>query len=542
MTSAVIGVVKDCGWEYLRNYAVSLSRCGFDGDKVLFVDNITDDAFTKLLGLGFTLVNYNAPKDLDGKKFNSWEDGMAWGFFGRWRFAPVIDWLKMDLTPGGPARIDNYRYIVWCDVRDVMFQLDPIEWMNDQSPIALGHLYGAAEGCIIKDQPHNANWVQRTAPALWHWMQNEEVLCSGTFAGDASTMLKVFEHMYGLHESVKDMAAFDQGLWNVTARTHPFKTTLNIPKMKKGFCATGWPSKAKDFSPYTTDTEPVWNWEDMICEAPETGIPFAIVHQYDREPRWRDKINDIMSESAPVERMQQIPANPMILIVSCEAYRHNGIQDAIRNTWAKGLKNYKFLLGHNCLGTPIAEDELVVLADDDYASICWKQREAYKALLAEGPYTGGPNSNPYTHVFTCCTDTYVIPDRLWQCGYEKHAYCGSVVQHAASVMGNIPFAQGGAGFWLNRRALAILANDKSCRLLPPDIWVSYVLSKFNIPCAHAAQAFWHGFPVPEPFESDKVVTMHLSRGTGKYDPEWMLDVHGVFTRTGKLPVPGRQPL
>lgn len=518
MRDAVIGVVKNCDWPYLRNYAVSLSRCGFAGDKILFIDgSVTMTARVELEGLGFILPEYEAPTNLVGKQFNSWEDAMAWGFFGRWRFRPVIDWLK--------PRIDEYRHIVWCDVRDVMFQTNPSDWLQEQPAPGL---YGAAEGCLIGDQPHNANWVSRTAPDRWEEMKKEEVCCSGTFAGDANTMLKVFEHMYSLHKSVKDPAAFDQGLWNVTARTSPFSEVFKIPKMKEGFCATGWPSKAATFSAYTTDQEPVWNWEDMVCYAPETSVPFSIVHQYDRETAWRTRIDAIM-------KGEELPplTNPLILIVSCEAYRHNGIQDAIRETWAKTSEiPYRFLLGRGCENP--AADELIVDADDDYASICWKQREAYKVLISQ--------SVPFTHVFTCCTDTYVIPDRLLRCGFEAFSYCGSAVVHAGSVMGSIPFAQGGAGFWLDKKALTALANDKSCRKLPPDIWAAYVLVKHGIPLAHSSQAFWTGFPTPEPFESDKCVTMHLSQGTGNYDPAWMRDTHYIYTHTAKLPIPKAQPV
>ena len=182
MKDAVIGVVKNCSWPYLRAYAVSLAKCGFEGDKILFVDDITSEARTKLLERGFILVDYSEPT-LKEKGFNSWEDALAWGFFGRWRFKPVIEWLE-----GPPAirgkRIQLYRNIVWCDVRDVMFQTDPSEWLAE-NVTGEYKLFGASEGCLIVDQSFNANWVQRTSPKDWEWMKQEAICCSGTFAGEA---------------------------------------------------------------------------------------------------------------------------------------------------------------------------------------------------------------------------------------------------------------------------------------------------------------------------------------------------------------------
>ena len=266
MKDAVIGVVKNCTWPYLRNYAVSLAKCGFEGDKVLFVDDITEEARKKLLGLGFVLVEYSEPT-LKEKGFNSWEDALAWGFFGRWRFKPVIEWLEDFQGMMGETaicrRIHLYRNIVWCDVRDVMFQTDPSEWLAANVTDEY-KLFGASEGGPIKDQEFNANWVRRTSPKDWEWMKEEEICCSGTFAGEAKIMLAVFKHMYRLHLDIEDPAAFDQGLWNFTARSEPFKKYFRIPKMSEGFVATGWPSKATTFMPYTMDEAPVWDWQDMV--------------------------------------------------------------------------------------------------------------------------------------------------------------------------------------------------------------------------------------------------------------------------------------
>ena len=310
MRDAVIGVIKNASWPYLRNYAVSLAKCGFEGDKVLFVDDITVEAIGKM------------------------GEGLCIG-----------------------RRIHRYDNIVWCDVRDVMFQSDPSEWLAANVTDEY-RLFGASEGCLIKDQNFNANWVQRTSPKDWEWMQNEVVCCSGTFAGDAEIMLDVFKNMYELHLSIEDPAAFDQGLWNFTARSKPFSSFFRIPKMKEGFCATGWPSKETTFSPYTTDKAPVWDWQEMVCYSPDTHIPFCIVHQYDREPAWASQIRSIF---------QDTDTPPIILIASFEAARHNGYNNAIRDTWVKDLYGrmpYKFVLGRECAGTPLQDDEIVVDAGD----------------------------------------------------------------------------------------------------------------------------------------------------------------------------------
>ena len=527
MRDAVIGVIKNASWPYLRNYAVSLAKCGFEGDKVLFVDDITVEARTRLTELGFVLVDYSEPT-LKEKGFNSWEDPLAWGFFGRWRFKPVIEWLEKPIGKMGEGlcigrRIHRYDNIVWCDVRDVMFQTDPSEWLAANVTDEY-RLFGASEGCLIKDQNFNANWVQRTSPKDWEWMQNEVVCCSGTFAGDAEIMLDVFKNMYELHLSIEDPAAFDQGLWNFTARSKPFSSFFRIPKMKEGFCATGWPSKETTFSPYTTDKAPVWDWQEMVCYSPDTHIPFCIVHQYDREPAWASQIRSIF---------QDTDTPPIILIASFEAARHNGYNDAIRDTWVKDLYGrmpYKFVLGRECAGTPLQDDEIVVDAGDGREDFPNKTKAA----------RAWATKNGFGYTFHCCTDTYIIVDRFLQVNIEQFDCLGYFMYDMTRLckIENLMFPQGGAGYWLSPKAAESVE-----KAIPPD-WVGVAEDVFignvlrhtpGLVCAHD-EGFWPRAMLEEEIPKNDAGTttykaLHLSfwdEREPRYLTEWMRDAHAVW--------------
>ena len=80
---------------------------------------------------------------------------------------------------------------------------------------------------------------------------------------------------------------------------------------------------------------------------PRPTFRFCIVHQYDREPAWAAQIRNIF---------QDTDTPPLILIGSCEAWRHNGINQAARDTWIKDMKfdepgqpfHYRFVLGREC--------------------------------------------------------------------------------------------------------------------------------------------------------------------------------------------------
>jgi hypothetical protein len=510
VTDAVIGVIKDYGWPELRNYAVSLAKCGFEGEKILFVDGISDEATKNLLRLGFILVPYENPASIRSKKCGSQEDSLAWGFFGRWRFRPVIDYL----TP----RIEGFRYIVWCDVRDVLFQTDPAAWLADNLNGA--KLVGAAEGYIIENQQHNAFWAQRTSPGDYEWLKKEEVICSGTFAGEARTMLAVFEHMFELHESIADPAAFDQGLWNLTARTSPFKEVFRIPKMREGFCATGWPSKNLVAGmQYATDQSPVY-CDDLIAYAPESGVPFSIVHQYDREPAWANAVSAIMA---------RVEKPPIILIFSCDAWRHNGINQAVRDTWLKDINGriqYRFVLGRECENKTV--DEIIVDAGDDYRSLPYKMQAARRWVTENG----------FGHSFHCGSDTYVIASRFPAENYEAYDYLGYIMDdgHRLNKDRLVHFAQGGAGYWLSPSAAAFVEKAEIPEWIKfaDDVLVGDVLAQNGVPFTHDEGYFPRRDPEQEIPKHDygNVMwkTFHLSKwlGTPKYSVEWMYETHKIW--------------
>jgi len=263
---AVIGVIKHYDWPALQPYAVSLARCGFNGLKLLFVNSITQAARINLVKVGFTLIDYAAPPS--AHYFD----------FGRHRFKPIIDFLK-----NNPGR---FRNLVFCDVRDLIFQSDPSAWLEKN--VDSGKFIVAANECYkVKDEKVcNDIWAQHVSPREYAWLKEEDVLCSGTFAGNAESMLGIFSRIYEMTFSNRDPMAADQGMFQYIVRTSPYKEILIVPRMKDGFTATWWPQRAQD--EICTDDKPVFNETDGVVYTPETNVPFSIVHQYDRSAPWSE--------------------------------------------------------------------------------------------------------------------------------------------------------------------------------------------------------------------------------------------------------------
>ena len=135
------------------------------------------DVIENLMKLDFEVIPFDLPEAIRGQKFDPGSNPTNWMLFNRFRYTPVLEYLKAN--PG------RFRNALWCDTRDLYFQTNPGDWMAANIHAPYRRLIGAAEGWLIKDQPHNAAWCKAVSlPDYEAWLKDEEVICTGTIAGD----------------------------------------------------------------------------------------------------------------------------------------------------------------------------------------------------------------------------------------------------------------------------------------------------------------------------------------------------------------------
>lgn len=125
----------------------------------------------------------------------------------------------------------------------------------------------------------------------------------------------------------------------------------------------------------------------------------------------------------------------------------------------------------------------------------------------------------YDYFFICDRDTYVRPERFLDSRFDHHDYVGYPLTHHDWPH---PYASGGAGYWLSKRAAKLVAEARQPHF-HADISVGMILHAFEIPLWHDPRYFiwrekWNG----------GIISMHLSKGQGNYDPAWMREVHEEF--------------
>lgn len=130
----------------------------------------------------------------------------------------------------------------------------------------------------------------------------------------------------------------------------------------------------------------------------------------------------------------------------------------IRETWAAG-QDYKIFLGrgsHN----PTAMDEIFLACGDSYYETAFKVRAMCRWALEHN----------YSGLFKTDDDTYVVPERLFNAGFEKHDFVCRLLP-ATDINHPIPYPYGGCGYYLGERMLELAANDKQCATDPEgDTW------------------------------------------------------------------------
>lgn len=256
----VIGVIRNYSWEPIRTYSKSLVSSGFRGTKLMCVQNVNDEARKNLLDLGFVVMDFS-PKD--GSSFETA------------RYAPAIEYLEKHL--------ESTKYVIWCDVGDLVFQTDPSVWLEKN--LSPHKLIGCSEGVMLYNEPTNDSWVKQVSGTDYEWVRKEEQLCSGTIAGEAVDMLNLFRKIYDMSFTVPDYGfGRDQGLLNYILRVSPFKEVARVVRADESFALQANWFLLNQYEGLRTSRMPRFDTDSGLAYPYGSSEPFCILHQYNRDP------------------------------------------------------------------------------------------------------------------------------------------------------------------------------------------------------------------------------------------------------------------
>ena len=195
---------------------------------------------------------------------------------------------------------------------------------------------------------------------------------------------------------------------------------------------------------------------------------------------------------------------PIILIAAYQGYKARGDQDACRNTY---LKEWGHLIPHLFVydreyEDALEPDEIRVDCPTGFMECVFKTHQGIKWALENG----------YDYVFSAPTDCYIIIPRLLASGYEKLDYTGFRAYDEHHI-------GGGSGYWLSKRAMEAVAAATPM-LDYEDRWVGGIVISAGMKAVHDPRYWDRNQP-----RQEHMITAHLSKATGVYDPLWMIDTH-----------------
>jgi hypothetical protein len=258
----IIGAFTNYNFNQLRPWVESIEECGFKGDKVMVVGNHSPETLHELEKRNFFLV--------DMPKLNIPVHVL--------RFLAIYDYLK-DVH-------SHYRYVVTTDVKDVYFQTNPIDWLEEN--LKFKKLVAGSEGMLYKDEPWgNDNLFQTYGTYVHELFKNNKIYNVGTIGGDAEYVKDLVFNIF-TNATNRPIPIVDQAVYNVLLQTQPYKdVTLFADQWLGWACQAGTtvdPSKINAFRPYLVEKEPIFKDGKVLTSL---GRPFSIVHQYDRVPEWK---------------------------------------------------------------------------------------------------------------------------------------------------------------------------------------------------------------------------------------------------------------
>jgi len=268
MRDLIIGGCTNYNIEQLTPWVLSINEHIHSAHKVLCVGNISQETIEWLRHQGFDLI-IDSPGD---------------ALIHVLRFQWIYNYLKNNYQ--------NYRYVITTDVRDVYFQNDPFEFLHNQLEYTKYKLVAGSESLICKDEEWgNGNLLQTYGHYIHDAYKNNEIYNVGTLGGDAEYVKDLAFNLFS-NAVNRPITSCDQAVYNVLIHTQPYKGVTKFLRQKDGWACqagtTASPWTIEKFRNFLLEKEPIF--EDGIVKTCD-GIPFSIVHQYNRVPEWNNFIN-----------------------------------------------------------------------------------------------------------------------------------------------------------------------------------------------------------------------------------------------------------
>ena len=282
MKDIVVGCITGYDFEKIKPWVNSLDRSGFDGVKAMLCYNVSFETVEELVKRNYTVLAFG--KNEEEKRFE----------YKKENFSIVVErflhmWYFLKKLSG------QYRYIVTTDVKDVIFQSNPSTWLENN--IRGKQINVACESIRYRDEEWgNHNLLKSFGPLIHDHNKDNLIYNAGTISGEFDTMMDLFLNINmlcnGTSPFIEGGGGPDQAALNVLLNMKPYKDITNFAMSEDGWAAqlgTTGPQVEEKYGDKLIEDSPEFDEVNSLVTTSD-GKPFVLVHQYDRVPNWKEKI------------------------------------------------------------------------------------------------------------------------------------------------------------------------------------------------------------------------------------------------------------
>ena len=255
-------------YDVLKPWVQSIKDTGFQGDTVLFAIGTTPELVKKLIEEGVIVI----PVPRNDKMMIHMQ-----------RFIHIYNFLK--------ENEGVYRYVISTDVRDVIFQSDPTLYLDKHisAPFVTG-IVASSEAIKVKDEEWNRENIRKNfGDYFYNEIKENEVCNVGVLAGRSLLIQELCFYLYQFSLNRPDWVC-DQAAYNMLLNTKLWSSKTHFTKLKDAWAVnahvTNKPDVVEMLKPYLLEEAPTMTDDGIIVNS--AGVPFVIVHQYDRDPKWME--------------------------------------------------------------------------------------------------------------------------------------------------------------------------------------------------------------------------------------------------------------
>ena len=224
----IIGVVDNYDWDKIKYWANSIKKSGFDGYKALIVYNMDAATVKKLTEEDFMLIGCNQYDEKTGFAHDNSRGNVMVD-----RFFHISSFLSMLEDPMGVDRV------IVTDVRDVVFQDNPTNWLNDNFLNNCDILVGS-ENMTYGAEPWGKNNMQKAfGPLFLDKLKDSPIFCAGVIAGDMASLRDLCMNIWlvcrGLNPNVDGGGGPDQAALNILLDLEAYRYSTLFTNANSGW-------------------------------------------------------------------------------------------------------------------------------------------------------------------------------------------------------------------------------------------------------------------------------------------------------------------